>query len=385
MALLFPPFMPSGPSFIPGVPGVPVFSHARPIGVPVLGPRVVPGIIPPFGPGVVRPFVPIAPSFHPGFQVNRFNPNDNFDINIKKKDNSSELTDGNIAYLKNKINELNAIYNVILKHLCIKRKNMNSYDVFDNIKKELTSLNAFGKYCLGSRTLPPGQAVQLNYDPTGRPGSYIAPIQVALVVPVAGRTSRNITENIASTILIPLGNVIPTVKQYRQILDTPGVNKLDLDAYLATLGLSLPPGTNNQCNDMFSDDKLRELINSIFNDAILSKVCHYKMINGQIFGENLKANVQFTGGGKQFNLINLNTIIKDSGSNHNHKSCDYCNEWSEGRKLFKNQFINMLNSDLNSNINLMIQSLDVLPTVMLDQEQYNKFYTLYNKFVSQKK
>ena len=365
-------------------------------------PNVYPSVLPNVYPSVLPNVYPLTfQNIYPIKSPNKV------DINIEKNKINSLLTDDNIKFLKTKINELNTIYNIILKHLCIKRKNMNNlYNVFDNVKRELTYLNIFNKYCIGSTTLVPNIYDNLVFTPFFTTTTYTKPtVAIGLTLPL---TIQNTTEHVTSEYLSKL-TTLPTVNDYNQILNSQliKVDKTFLDAYLKTLGLTFPLGkVNGKCDDMFDDNRLRKLIDSMFNDRLLSKVCQYKIINNQIVVNNLPANVQIAGG-NNFNIINISTIIKDrdnSGYTHkkicfgidnnlkcydnninkDHKMCDFCDKWTEDRKLFKSQLIDMLNNNLNSNIDSMTNSLDLLPAVILDQTHFNKFYSLYNTFVNQK-
>lgn len=217
----------------------------------------------------------------------------NVDITIEKKSSNSLLSDDNIKHLKTKLSELNQIYNIILKNLCIKKTSSN-YDILNNIKKELSKIEPL---CLGSTAL-------------------------------------------------------------------------------------------GKCDNMFNDDRLEKLINAMLNDRFLNKVCRYKITYGLIEPFNLPANVKVGGGSDVVKQLDIFSFMQDSrettcvGMNgiykcYSHKNCEYCSKWEEERKTFKNVVNEMLNSN---NLDLMTDSIHLLPSVMLDKNHYNQFHTLYNQF-----
>jgi hypothetical protein len=64
----------------------------------------------------------------------------------KKKGSDSKLTGDNIKYLRNKISDLNELFNIIIKHVCDKvyiNKNKTTDDLLREIKADLSAKSGF--------------------------------------------------------------------------------------------------------------------------------------------------------------------------------------------------------------------------------------------------
>jgi len=71
-----------------------------------------------------------------------------------------------------------------------------------------------------------------------------------------------------------------------------------------------------------------------------------------------------------------NRIICSHNKPMQDNPCNYCEKWSENRKLFKQLIITMLaNNDIISIINLMKLNLSLFPAAILEKDEYNYFYT----------
>jgi hypothetical protein len=156
-----------------------------------------------------------------------------------------------------------------------------------------------------------------------------------------------------------------------------------------------PPQPNQPGNcitPMFSDEKLKNIIKSIRKDtsAKLAAVCSREIDIKIQFGGNHNGNHPFI---DVLKLLQDKTdkiddsykqeyVCRQSGHGYycelqnSNKKCDLCIKWSRDRKLFREVLIEMLNSNdflSNKTLDMMDNSVSLLPANLLDQDQYIKF------------
>jgi len=177
----------------------------------------------------------------------------------------------------------------------------------------------------------------------------------------------------------------------------------------------------NQCFEpVFDDFKLHGLISSMRNNNFLRKACIYNSSRNGIDSNRIKIN--FAGGAntsnssnssntqdENFNFINLLNILKEKDqspdktailcvqtngklkcSNMKKKEstteCEFCERWTRERNMFRSVLKDLLEaSDFNNTFDLMSASAYLLPSAIMDQKQYEQFYTAIDAYKKAKK
>jgi hypothetical protein len=174
----------------------------------------------------------------------------------------------------------------------------------------------------------------------------------------------------------------------------------------------------NQCFDpVFDDFKLHGLISSMRNNNFLRKACIYNSSRNGIDSNRIKIN--FAGGAsssnssntqdENFNFINLLNILKEKDqspdktailcvqtngklkcSNIKKKEstteCEFCERWTRERNMFRSVLKDLLEaSDFNNTFDLMSASAYLLPSAIMNQKQYEQFYTAIEAYKKAKK
>ena len=176
----------------------------------------------------------------------------------------------------------------------------------------------------------------------------------------------------------------------------------------------------NQCFEpVFDDFKLHGLISSMRNNNFLRKACIYNSSRTGIDPNRIKIN--FAGGAydsgsnssnnpnENFNFINLLNILKEKDqspdkiailcvqtngklkcSNMKKKEstteCEFCERWTRERNMFRSVLKDLLEaSDFNNTFDLMSASAYLLPSAIMDQKQYEQFYTAIDAYKKAKK
>jgi hypothetical protein len=156
-----------------------------------------------------------------------------------------------------------------------------------------------------------------------------------------------------------------------------------------------PPQPNQPGNciiPMFSDEKLKNIIKSIRKDTStkLAAVCSREIKIDIQFGGNHNGNHPFIDvlkllqdkTDKTDDSYKQEYVCRQSGHGYycelqnSNKKCDLCIKWSRDRKLFREVLIEMLNSNdflSNKTLDMMNNSVSLLPANLLDQDQYIKF------------
>jgi hypothetical protein len=259
-------------------------------------------------------------------------------IFIDKKSTSSLLTDDNIKDLKIKINDLNNIYNIIFNHLCYKKNINRSWPVFDNVKTEIKNKYAdyLNMFCLEDEPV-------------------VAPVVVAPA------TTPPTTATTATT-----GTAAP-----------------------ATTPVPVPIPSKKCKISMFDDDKLRTVINSMEIDRFLNKVCMYRRmsISGDISNVQVAGNYNFMQSNMSYNdnFIDIAQLLREkkylSGDD-----CQFCDRWSNERNMYRSVVKDLLvTQNMNEILDLMNLSVHLLPSAILNQNQYQSFFSAIDEYKIHKK
>lgn len=385
-----------------------------------------------FNPLPIIPFVPFAPFI----KTNITNPN-KVNVNIGKKISSSSLTDDNVKYLRGKIDVLNKIYNIIFKHLCHKKNVDKAWDILTNVKAELKAQlpNYLNDFCLGtpsSITTPTTiEITRLNLiksdltagkeeDAINNASFYFNIIKNTDKSYVKRPSESTIETALAKFKFDATNKVDKADASY-----TAATNKVDainaIQRFINDVAANPfgPSGNGKSCsNYMFDDSKLITLINSMYVDSLLNKACVYRTYSstGEI------ANVQV--GGFDFNqsFIDITQLLKENTTNSNQLSnqnqlamicvqnnnqlkckkinslnaqqtqqtqqnqlatqvdnkstCPHCDKWSQERNMFRGVAKDLLvTQDMNNTLDLMNASVHLLPSAILNQNQYESFYS----------
>ena len=257
------------------------------------------------------------------------------DVIISKKNIAAELTSNNINYLRTKIAELNDFYNIMFKHMCYKKNLVRSYDVFTNVKADISTKypNYLKDYCLGDK---PGM---------------ISP------------STTNCTN--------PMFDDIKLRSLINSMTDDRFLNKACL--YHNTAGdyltnVQIQNGGHNGFNANF--DPLTSL-NNEFDRRYLNIVDILKE-------EPPKETATIL-------CIKVNEKIRCAKVNSK-KSCSHCDKWSSERNMFRNVLKDLITTkDLNQIFELMSASVHLLPAAILNQEQYHSFYSAIEQIKKSKR
>jgi hypothetical protein len=384
----------------------------------------------------------------------------NIDINITKRtDGTSELTATDIAFLRTKISMLNNIYNIILKHLCIKRSSSSPivYDLLGNISGELYGPNQdpsvkdhTKELCLS------GSAAVLTYgttapNPAARGANLVRdaataaaaaaapPATAASVAAAALAQSALITVAVGYTVAEQGAAVAVNLAIAAEAVRAGGVAPTAASVVAVALAAAAPhnvpvlaipgaPGAvvNNkyptgECiTPMFSPTQLQKLITAMDTNNFLGKACLYKdstrryrtNINilggayGGAFGDAYEAVANSATNSKNMSFINLKDIMQENSersesssmlcvqidgklkcsnlkkqSNVANRKCDFCDKWTNERKMFRSVINDLLNAgNMDDTCELMKESSHLIPSVIMNQEQYHKFFSKIEEY-----
>jgi hypothetical protein len=360
------------------------------------------------------------------------------DIFIGKKKRNSNLTDGNIKYLKTKIDLLNKIYNIIFKHLCHKKNINRNWDLLSNVKADLNLIlpNYLNDFCLGT------------VNSTSLNSTSIELLRLVLIK--SNLSEKDNTINNAKAYIVEVNKNSSYIKRQSENdlekslneLKFDATNKLSTDTYNTdTKKTSVITSVNNfivdaaslpytpvkktstcSTSSMFDDNRLNTLINSMYIHGFLNKVCLYRNIskeaNVQVAGfyqlqSQTQTQIQPQTQLDFDNMINVNQILLDKSlkknnnvlkesliciqknnqlkcaaintSNNQLNQCNYCEKWIQERNMFRRVLKDLLiTQDMNQMIELMNASTYLLPAAILNQQQYHLFFTALDEYKKSK-
>ena len=262
------------------------------------------------------------------------------DVKITKNNVNPELTDGNIRVLKNKISELNAIYNIIFKHLCTTRF-VKSHNYLVEAKKEIHQKfpNLIKDYCLGDNLFgnpmknPAGECNKPMFNDTK----------------LSSLINSLYNDSLLKKACIYKHTVVGLGFPMHAFVGMPSVSNLPANVQVA--------GSNS-----FSNNNQFINLNEIISKKIESNKPTYVCLQQQ-------------------NEI----ICKEIKNNKNNKNCDFCDKWTIERNLFRGVLRDLLSTnDPYAILELMSASTHLLPSAILDQKQYHQFNTAYDEYNKQK-
>jgi hypothetical protein len=281
-------------------------------------------------------------------------------------------------------------------------------------------MNALITTAINTTTLAIKTNINAAITPLPATTALIATAINAVIIPVvanptkaAAITALGLGGGINPAILTAL-NVTPiTVAQSTYIINTANT----VAARYATTPTIVRKNPANQCFEpVFDDFKLHGLISSMRNNNFLRKACIYNSSRTGIDSNRIKIN--FAGGAyglesntqdENFNFINLLNILKEKDqspdktailcvqtngklkcSNMKKKEstteCEFCERWTRERNMFRSVLKDLLEaSDFNNTFDLMSASAYLLPSAIMDQKQYEQFYTAIDAYKKAKK
>ena len=307
--------------------------------------------------------------------------------------------------------------------------NHNAYN--GHYGAHLVSLNAYNNIAqvIIPQVMFVGAIAGIPHDGTlaGAPGAVNQALYAAAIpnietqLDIQAKTVANMYANITSkviTIGITIG-YLSVAQGYASRLDTPAIaNELIVNynnaGSIALRNGASPPiiatarrSTTNLINailspqptqpgncimPMFSDENLLSIIDGIRKDTPtkLAAVCSRQIKIDIQFGGNHNGNYPFIDVLKLLQDKTVKTddsykqeyVCRQSGHGYycelqnSNKKCDLCIKWSRDRKLFREVLIEMLNSNdflSNKTLDMMDNSVSLLPANLLDQDQYVKF------------
>ena len=377
----------------------------------------------------ILPFVPVVPVVQS--RTNKVN------VNIGKKASGSALTDNNVKYLRSKIDVLNKVYNIIFKHLCHKKNVDKTWDILVHVKADLNSQlpNYLNDFCLGtpSSVITPTtiEITRLNLiksdlttgkeeDAINNASFYLNNIKITDKSYVKRPSEIKIETELAKFKFDVATNKVNTKDATYSVANKASAIAA-IQAFIADVAANpFTPSPSKSCsNYMFDDAKLTTLINSMYVDSLLNKACLYR--NYTATGEI--ANVQV--GGVDFNqsFIDITQLLKENTSNSNqlsnqqqlsmicvqsnnqlkckqlgnsaqqnttqqntstnqsHDPCPHCNKWSQERNMFRGVAKDLLiTQSMNDTLDLMNASVHLLPSAILNQNQYESFHSALDEY-----
>lgn len=149
---------------------------------------------------------------------------------------------------------------------------------------------------------------------------------------------------------------------------------------------------------IFSDENISKIIDNLYeNKKLVKRICMYKNC------KYVNIKVSKDGGAYNFKLkdkliINNNLFknddqyvsnkfrseviicyngkcVKSSSSN-----CENCDKWVKDRIEFKDKFIDFINKKNVNIFEFIYDNIEYLPVLMLNQEEYHEFFTLYKEY-----
>lgn len=383
------------------------------------------------------------------------------DIEIKKKNITSSGKNADLQDLKTKIDKLNKIYNIIFKHVCMKKQNF-SHDMYTGVDNDLRKLYPeydSKEFCLGDMSplenpptgaissveqkvaqaaleaqrvaleaqavalgvaLTPAQVAQAIAAVTSAQTALVqatAAVALAQAALVAAQAAQTVAPSVkAAQTVLQAQNVVQAAQNAQQaatdaqqaatdaqsatqVTRTGSVNTAARAVNTAQLAVQATPvpatsSTIGTCvQPMFEKAKLNALIDNFFNNNYIYKTCSFRDANN-----NYPVNVTIKQGGGNYknpsenNYIDLFCILKskplkvdrsnDVYENTKEKELhNFSERWKQERDMFRNVAIDLLlTPDVNKQIPLMTSSSHLLPSVLLDQKEYNDFFQLYKEF-----
>lgn len=310
---------------------------------------------------IINPIVNLQPS--------------NVDVIISKKSAGTELNDSNIMELKSKIKILNSIYNVIIKHLCLTKttsSNLSDDDIVKVIVDELTNLgiNLNKDLCFVTRDIS---------------GNCSKPMFTNDKLKEIVQTSRN-------DIFLSKACIYRRIQYVSEIkqVNAPGIIVPGpFGPFILNRTLNMPiydyktvsvPKSSNVIIQAGGNEEFKMYINQLLNTDDLKKE-EPKFIN--LF-KLLKNSDEH----KCIHKNDHTMCVFITNDSNNNTECQFCDRWTSERNEFKNAIKNMISTtDPNELSTTMNQTIKLLPSVIMNKNDYNDFFKSideYNQFKQNK-
>ena len=328
-------------------------------------------------------------------------------VNISKKENSN-MTSDDIVLLNSKLIMFNTIFNIIFKYLCNNRStgvNINTtialinteIDNNDLVKKHLNELCLSGEHSNNQKVLVALKKVSDHAKDNNDSDkilyytlveTFITDLEKNEIKEVIDKLN-NVKIWISNNKTKPKNDLFDYINN--QIMDNIHVNKKNQ--------------SDGKCTKpFFNDDNFKKIIDNLNKDNILGKVCLYTAnpkydTNTKFIGGNNESNTQFD----NIEFINLKKLMQEkeqmpekttilcvlSAGNYkcsqvnkqDSSKCLFCDKWNTDRKMFKSVIHDLLNSNnINNIFELIKESKHLLPSAMMEQEEYHKFFSAIEQY-----
>jgi hypothetical protein len=143
---------------------------------------------------------------------------------------------------------------------------------------------------------------------------------------------------------------------------------------------------------IFDDANTKKLINKIKSSDIIKKICIYNDCN--------YVDITISNGGA-YNLSNnykqdkynvskkfrseILTCFNGKCILSSNSNCNDCDKWIKDNDKFRDKFISFINKKNDNIIEFINDNIYYLPILILDQENYHKFFSLYREYNEQRK
>lgn len=238
------------------------------------------------------------------------------DVFINRKSNSDLLTEDGLKQLKTKITEIEAIYNIIIRSLCQKRNIDTNFDVFKNIKDEITKITSF------------------------------KPSEICLDI----NCKNQMFEDSKLKTLIDTMDKTHFLNKACLFRDIKGDYKFDIKF------------------DQLEKPSFNRPIMTPFTPLMAPMLPYTRFIN-PVVPRMFQRPFPFMTGGSYLNIID---IMKEDLEDQ--QRCDFCDEWVDFRRRFKSAMKEMITTpNINDTFEVMANSAYLLPSAILDQNRYKQF------------
>ena len=138
---------------------------------------------------------------------------------------------------------------------------------------------------------------------------------------------------------------------------------------------------------LFNDDNLKAIISKLKDSDIIKKICLFGTCSGAF-------NLTVSQSGGDYKLANPEQFTKFRSEVQicfngkcvvSRKSeCDNCDRWIKERIELRNKLMEFFNRRDGNIFEFIYENIDYLPVLMLDQQNYHKFFELYGEYQRQK-
>lgn len=145
--------------------------------------------------------------------------------------------------------------------------------------------------------------------------------------------------------------------------------------------------SDNDTIYLFNDDNLRAIISRLKGSDIIKKICLFGTCSGAF-------NLTVSQSGGNYRLANPEQFTKFRSEVQicfngkcvvSRKSeCDNCDRWIKERMEFRDKLMEFFNRRDGNLFEFIYENIDYLPVLMLDQQNYHKFFELYGEYQRQK-